>query len=164
MLSNYLFAKFDSETVLIMFPDQTGNVYLASNSVPVHTFGHWQTAVKKVAALGIDPIARLVRDEGGLLSYQPFDTSVDVEMYCAIVTKAEKLLGIDWTIPLNQQKQKIINKALFYIGQSNTVELAYDLIQRSAVFTDKSIIVNKAMVFKPVAVPIEPAKVETKAK
>lgn len=148
MLENFLSVKYDTNQILLMFPDQTGNVYLATKDVPIHTFGHWKTSVVKIASMGYSPIAQMLRDEQGRLHYVPLVDKNDVEKYCNVKSKAEKLLGVDWSIPLDQQKQKIINRALFYIGVEKTIELAHELLERSESFKPKDMIVAKARNFE----------------
>ena len=144
MLQNFLYTKFDKDgNILIMFPDGTGNVYLATKDIPLYEWGHYLTCIEKIASLGYEPIGRLVRDEKQRLHYST-NAGSSTEEKATIISKCEKLLGIDWEVPLNQQKQKIINRALFYIGMEKTVEMAYELIQRSERFVNKETVIKNA--------------------
>ena len=128
---NYTFVKLDKNgNFLFLLPDKTGDVFIVNASQKLNRFGHWIKIREYVDKAKITPVAKLVVDEDGRARFAynekaglSYETELLVEKKCA------SLLGIDWEVPLAEQANKIVNRALFFLG-SDIIKKQIDVMSK----------------------------------
>lgn len=134
---NYVFVKLDKAgNYLFLLPDKSGDVFIVNESQKLNRLGHWTLIRKHVDAKKILPVAKLVVDENGYarFAYNP-DANLSYEKELLIEKKSASLLGIDWELPLAAQANKIVNRAIYFLGseiikkQLTAMQTEYDFIE-----------------------------------
>lgn len=122
---NYVYAKLDKTNFLFMLPDKSGKVYIVNENQRLNRLGSWESILAHIEKEKIQHVAELLLDEKTGKLYYGFNVNCgikDQKLELLIETKAIKLLGIDWEIPIYDQAIKLINRAVYFLGSKRVLD------------------------------------------
>jgi hypothetical protein len=130
-------------SILMVLPDGTGNVYLVADAKKIA--GSWQSIKSRLTSDEI--VASLKQDELGNLSFEPVADCKASES-AKIKRSCQKLVGIDFSKPIGEQKLTVINKAVYFFGKTNVLRGLNQLLV-SEIMDNKNKLIAEARQIKP---------------